>query len=234
MTIAQCIEFGLKTADRMFGELIEMLEAKGALQNALVIVLSDHGEAMGLPATRFSTTTFRVEGLKAPLKMEDHGHGQSVLSDPSTRFCWASGRSAVRGISASKGVPLRIPVTVEDIAPTILVFSALAGIRCARQASRSCRCCASGQGDHAAGPERIRFTETDLRVLPKSTGGVDEVATARQNSVFFEVSPVTAAAAYPAGYAPLAVAYKERAAFTKDQLLAAMPAGPYAHQYILI
>ena len=30
------------------------------------------------------------------------------------------------------------------------------------------------------------------------------------------------------------MAYKERAAFTKDQLLAAMPAGPYAHEYIFI
>ena len=35
-------------------------------------------------------------------------------------------------------------------------------------------------------------------------------------------------------YAPLALAYKERAAYTKDQLLAAMPAGPYAHQYIFL
>ena len=35
-------------------------------------------------------------------------------------------------------------------------------------------------------------------------------------------------------YAPLALAYKERAAYTKHQLLAAMPAGPYAHQYIFL
>ena len=53
----------------MFGELLRMLEAKGALQNALVIVLSDHGEAMGLPSDSFfEDEFFRVEGLRAPLE----------------------------------------------------------------------------------------------------------------------------------------------------------------------
>jgi hypothetical protein len=31
---------------------------------------------------------------------------------------------------------------------------------------------------------------------------------------------------------PLAHAFKERAAFTPNHLLAAIPAGPYAHQYV--
>ena len=72
---------GLKTADRMFGELLTMLEAKGALQNALVIVLSDHGEALGLPSDSFfEDEFFRVDGMRSPLKMDAYGHGQSVLS----------------------------------------------------------------------------------------------------------------------------------------------------------
>ena len=33
---------------------------------------------------------------------------------------------------------------------------------------------------------------------------------------------------------PLSLAYKERAAFTDDLFLAAIPAGPDAHQYILL
>ena len=33
---------------------------------------------------------------------------------------------------------------------------------------------------------------------------------------------------------PLSIAYKERAAFTDDLLLAAIPAGPDAHQYLLL
>jgi len=80
--------------------------------------------------------------------------------------------------------------------------------------------------------ERIRFTETDLRVLPSPDGGVDEVGTARQNAGFFEVDPETGRMHIRPLMAPLAVAYKERAAFTKNQLIAAIPAGPYAHQYL--
>jgi hypothetical protein len=34
-------------------------------------------------------------------------------------------------------------------------------------------------------------------------------------------------------FAPLATTFKERAAFTQRHLLAALPAGPFAHQYIL-
>ncbi len=51
------------------------------MRNALVIVLSDHGEALGLRSDSFfSDDTFLVEGMKAPIKMEINGHGQSVLS----------------------------------------------------------------------------------------------------------------------------------------------------------
>jgi arylsulfatase A-like enzyme len=34
----------------MFGDVVQVLQSKGVLENALVIVLSDHGEALGIPA----------------------------------------------------------------------------------------------------------------------------------------------------------------------------------------
>jgi hypothetical protein len=225
---------GLTTADRMFGELVEMLSEKGALNNALVIVLSDHGEAMGLPADSFFDEAFHVTGLKAPLRMEDHGHGQSVLSKSQYQVLLSFRTFGRAQNFGTEGRAFTHPVTVEDLAPTILGFLGIGGDPLRTTGESLLPLLASGQDDHAAGPERIRFTETDLRVLPKSTGGVDEVATARQNSAFFAVDPVTARLAIRPAYAPLAVAYKERAAFTRDQLLAAMPAGPYAHEYIFI
>ena len=124
---------GLQTADRMFGELVAMLEAKGALRNALVIVLSDHGEAMGLPSDSFFDETFKVEGLRAPLKMEAYGHGQSVLRSPSTRSCWGFARTAAPEDFGTDGRDFKYPVTVEDIAPTILEFLGIGGDRCRRR-----------------------------------------------------------------------------------------------------
>ncbi len=82
--------------------------------------------------------------------------------------------------------------------------------------------------------DRVRFTETDLRVLPNPDGTVDEVATGRNNSRFFEINPRNGRLHIRQRYVPLALAFKERAAFDEKQLLAAIPAGPDAHQYVLV
>jgi len=223
---------GLQTADRMFGELIGLLERKGALKNALVIVLSDHGEALSLPSDSFFDETFRVEGLRAPLKMDVHGHGQSVLSRSQYQVLLGIRTFGGEHGLGTTGRRFDYPVTVEDIGPTILEFLGIAGNPLAASGQSLLSRLESGRDVVPGEDERIRFTETDLRVLPSPDGGVDEVGTARQNAGFFEVDPETARMHIRPLMAPLAVAYKERAAFTKNQLIAAIPAGPYAHQYL--
>jgi hypothetical protein len=225
---------GLKTADRMFGELVQMLEAKGALRNALVIVLSDHGEAQGLPSDSFFDDTFQVDGLKAPLKMDDFGHGQSVLSQSQYHVLLGFRTFGGDRKFGVNGREFAYPVTAEDIAPTILGFLKVGGDPLASAGKSLLAGLESGREADFGAVDRIRFTETDLRVLPGPNGGVDEDGTARRNSVFFEVDRKTARLHIRRAYEPLALAYKERAAFTQDQLLAAMPAGPYAHQYVYV
>lgn len=223
---------GLKTADQMFGELVKVLEAKGALRNALVIVLSDHGEALGLHSDTFFDETFLVEGMKAPIKMEINGHGQSVLSKSQYQVLLGFREFGAAGRLGTEGREFRYPVTVEDISPTILGYLAIGGDPLHANGKSLLPMLESGHDGIEADPDPIRYTETDLRVLPSPGGGVDEAGTARQNSMFFVVDPETTRLHIRTDYAPLALAYKERAAFTRDQLLAAMPAGPYAHQYI--
>ncbi len=223
---------GLQTADKMFGELINVLEAKGALKNALVIVLSDHGEALGLHADSFFDDTFLVEGMKAPIRMEINGHGQSVLSKSQYQVLLGFrlfGPDQEFGVG---GHEFRFPATVEDISPTILGFLSIGGDPLNATGQSLLPMLQSGRDVADDDAERIRFTETDLRVLPSPGGGVDEAGTARQNSMFFEVDPETARLHIRPEYAPLALAFKERAAFTRYQLLAAIPAGPYAQQYL--
>jgi arylsulfatase A-like enzyme len=225
---------GLKTADRMFGELIRILEAKGALNNAIVVLLSDHGEALGLPGDSFAEGTFQVDGLLEPLRVDVFGHGQSVLSQSQYQVLLgirSFGSKTSFGAGARK---FETPITVEDIAPTILQALDVPGDPLTTSGTSFLPYLQTGQDGPVGGPERIRFTETDLRVLPAPDGGVDEIATARENSAFFTVDPSDGRLHVKVPYEPIALAYKERAAFTKKQLLAAMPAGPYAHQYIFI
>jgi hypothetical protein len=166
--------------------------------------------------------------------MEVTGHGQSVLSKSQYQVLLgfrAFGSSETIGVSGRK---FRYPVTVEDISPTILGFLGIGGNPLSATGQSLLPMLESGRDATVAELERIRFTETDLRVLPRPDGGVDEAATAQQNSAFFEVDNETGRLQMRPEFAPLALAYKERAAFTRDQLLAAMPAGPYAHQYIFL
>lgn len=224
---------GLRTADSMFEQVASLLRRKGALENAIVVVLSDHGEAMMLPDDAIAKHGAFVQGLGAPLKVLDVGHGQSVLSPTQYKVLLAF-KSFAKDRGYSSGArDLPAVATAEDIAPTLLD---LLGVDATDLQS-------SGQSlapllrtpdavPAVTGPERIRFTETDLAVIPNFEGGVDEVTTARANSKFFGIDPETSRMYIRHELLPLAHAYKERAAFTSRHLLAALPAGPDAHQYL--
>ena len=223
---------GLETADRMFGDLVQILEHKGVFKNAIVVVLSDHGEALSLPSDSFFDETFHVEGMRSPLKMLDYGHGQSVLSKSQYQVLLTFKTFGGLGRFANDGQTYGFPATVEDISPTLLDALSIDREPLAASGQSLWPILATGAEPEPASGRRIRFTETDLAVLPAPGGGVDEVGTARQNSIFFEIEPTSGRMQISPTYAPLAIAYKERAAFDQDRLLAAMPAGPYAHQYV--
>ena len=226
---------GVETADEMFGAVVAMLERKGALDNAIVVVLSDHGEALGLPNDTMIDNESSIDGLRAPLIVTDHGHGQSVLSPVQYQVLLGFrtfGASA--GFKAS-GRDLDGAATVEDIAPTLLDLVHVSADLLSPTGQSFAPLLRGEPGVTRVGSaDRVRFTETDLRVLPSTDGGVDEMATAQRNSKFFEVSSETGWMSVRENFRPLTLAFKERAAFTDTLHLAALPAGPDAHQYLLL
>lgn len=227
---------GLRTADQMFGELVDMLARKGALENTLVIVLSDHGEAFGLDSDTLmgKGESMFIEGLKAPIKMNDFGHGQSVLSPSQYKVLLGFRSFGAFDAFRSSGKKYASPVTVEDLSPTILSLLGIPAGRLDPSGESFASILETGQPPPGEFPaDRVRFTETDLAVLPGPKGEVDETATAQQNSKFFSVVPSSGRLELNERLAPLATTYKERAAFSDTGLLAAIPAGPYAHQYLL-
>jgi arylsulfatase A-like enzyme len=224
---------GLRTADTMFGELLKILERKGALRNAIVIVLSDHGEAFGLDSDTFYRDGAIVKGLGAPMTMTALGHGQSVLSPVQYKTLLAFRAFGRISGYESSGSDYGVPVTVEDIGPTFLDLLGVPSDELRASGKSLAAVLRTGQGD-AAGltPDRIRFTETDLGVLPATNGTIDATATARKYSRFFGIDPADGRLAIRDDFLPLALAYKERAAFSPTHLLAAIPAGPHADQYV--
>jgi hypothetical protein len=223
----------LRTVDRMFGDIVQMLEEKGALDNAIVVILSDHGEALDLPNDTFIADGTIIQGLRAPIKMTTVGHGQSVLSPSQYHVLLGFRAFGPDRPFEPTGRDLTFPASVEDISPTLLDLLG----RDAAELKPSGRSLApllregGKTSDARYFADRIRFTETDLKVLP-AQNGVDENATAEENAKFFKIDSKTGRMHIRANMAPLAIAFKERAAFTPANMLAAIPAGPDAMQYL--
>ena len=221
----------LQTADRMFQDVLDVLQSK-ILDNALVIVLSDHGEAFGIPSDSLLSVTDSVGGLRAPLEVSNWGHGQSVLSPVQYQVLLGfRGFGSQVGIGA-QGRDLQQSASLEDIVPTVMELMhervpAVDGISLApllRSPSFS-------RGPHE---NRIRFTETDFVVTPTDSGEVEEEDAARQAARLLEVDRTSGWLQWrPAMVGPL-LAKKERAALDATRLLAAMPVAPDGHQYLLL
>jgi hypothetical protein len=224
---------GLKTLDAMYGQVVSMLKRKGALDNAIVVTLSDHGEALALPNDSFMKNGAFVKNLGAPLKVLDVGHGQSVLSPTQYKILLGFHAFSKAGGVTTRGRDLPQLATTEDSAPTLLELLGIDSSPLQSKGQSLASALRSSEPPVApAGPDRIRFTETDLAVIPAPDGAVDEVSTAKAVSSFFGIDPASSRIFIRHDMLPLARAYKERAAFTTRHLLAALPAGPDAHQYV--
>jgi arylsulfatase A-like enzyme len=107
----------LRRVDKQFGDVLALLERRGLLDNALVITLSDHGEALG-HEDDFLAEAFPFKD-KEVTEYQRWGHGTSVFSPHQYRV--------TLGFRAY-GTKLRIgavgarnePVSLVDLAPTLL------------------------------------------------------------------------------------------------------------------
>ena len=91
----------VRHADRVLGELVEWLRERGALEDTLLIVTSDHGEEFGEHGVLGHSDSLYAEQLRVPWLMRMPG-------------------------SASRGVRDPRPVSQLDFAPTVLDAAGLA------------------------------------------------------------------------------------------------------------
>lgn len=106
-------------ADRQFGEILASLEARGMLQNAIVVVFSDHGESFSAAAD--SLIEPRNEKLNELRASPGWGHGTSVLTPHQYRI--VLGVRAYGPARELVGQPTgvtHVAASIEDLTPTIL------------------------------------------------------------------------------------------------------------------
>jgi arylsulfatase A-like enzyme len=146
-----------KRVDQQFGDILDVLERKGMLKNAIVVAYSDHGESFGSPHESL------VPDEDALLKSLGHeqlwGHGTSVLT--THQFHIVLGMRAT-GENWQAGRESAAPVSFEDIAPTLIETLGLK--TSARFDGRSLVSLLEGREGAEKGFEgRIRFTETEYQ-----------------------------------------------------------------------
>jgi arylsulfatase A-like enzyme len=161
-----------RRVDQQMGDILEVLRKKGLLQNAIVVVYSDHGESFNAPNQTLATDDNPVMqelGLSNPL----WGHGTSVLALSQYQILLSFRRYG--GGSEQPGT-ISAPVSFEDIAPTILDMLDLKSP--ARVDGHSLLPLIEGRdGAGQVFADRIRFIETEYQMplgLVTQEGKIDQ------------------------------------------------------------
>lgn len=105
-------ESALAATSAQFGKIMQMLKENGYLNNAWVVLLSDHGEGLGEPLNLIEG--LQEEGLQL---RDDWGHGTSILSARQHRVVLAFRRYGGKEL---QGGVRKQPAIIMDILPTIM------------------------------------------------------------------------------------------------------------------
>jgi hypothetical protein len=204
--------------DRQFAEVTRLLEDKGVLDNAIVVVLSDHGEALGWPGD----SMLRKTGTPQEIWNSLWGHGTSVMS-PHQYSVFLAMRGFGRTVLPGDPVNHGWPVSLEDVRPTLQQIAT--GTVPADVTGRSLLPLLDGTLDPAALAERIRFTETDFNTPMVLAGKYNPSGLVHEGAAYYEIMPASGWMQLKSARLPELMNRKERAAVSRESLLAAIPSG---------
>jgi arylsulfatase A-like enzyme len=218
-------------ADRQFGQLMAALERKGALSNAIVVVLSDHGEGIGLSQDSLVQESAGSRS-GAGISIAGWGHGNSVLS-PAQYHVLMAWRGYGRSMFARGSGRSAAPTSLEDVVPTVLDL-----LDVPRELEfDGLSLAAILRGDHEAAvalADRVRFTETGMSVGFKADGEPDVEDVVGRGLTAYAVNPANGRLELRASAVESLLRTKERAAIGRDRVLAAVPLRDGATGYVVV
>jgi hypothetical protein len=206
----------LQAVDRQFQQVLALLERKGILDNAIVVVLSDHGEALGYP----SDSMIRATGSHLEIWDSLWGHGTSVISPHQFGVLLAMrafGRARLPGSPAAHDWP----VTLEDVRPTLEEFAtgrAPAGVD-----GLSLLPYLAEPASATALDRRVRYTETCFNTVKMLAGKITKSGVVSEAGTYYEMDSASGWVQLRQERLPEILSRKQRAAVSRDALLAAIP-----------
>ncbi|WP_374090200.1 sulfatase-like hydrolase/transferase [Methylomicrobium lacus] len=169
-------------ADIQFGALLQSLRRNGRLNNAVVAVLSDHGEGF----TNFAPVWKPEKNGKSLVLPPFDLHGGNVLDEAQTRVLLAFKRFG--GNASLQGQSRRLTSLV-DVAPTLL---SLAGIDKQELNATGCDLFAADEDRPECSQERVVFTESGFNPPSLAEGnGLDPNKVAEEAYAYYDVNPDT-------------------------------------------
>lgn len=221
-------------ADRQFGQLLRVLERKGVLDNAIVVVFSDHGEGLGLPSDNLVYSP-QAKAAVGRLLVWMNGHGTSVLSPRQFHIVLGVRGFGNARVAAQPGVYDEDALCIEDVAPTLGELLGLPAVTGGYDGLSFAARLTSGAAAVPVGRERIRYTESAYSTPALGAGDTDERNLIGEADLFFKVNRVTGRFEADMGRWHELLEAKERAAIGPHLLLAATP-GKVAgtHNFVVV
>lgn len=206
--------------DDQFGQLLAMLERKGALGNAVVVVLSDHGEALGFAGDNLMHGREAREAARG-VAVNIWGHGNSVLSPTqySVLMAWRGyGAASLRGGSGRRSTPS----SLEDLMPTVLDLLGASPALPFDGVSLAPVLHGGADAEQSLG-ERVRYTESGITIGFTKLGEakVDDIV--ERGLLAYAINPRNGRLELKREYLVELMRSKERAAIGSDRVLAAVP-----------
>ena len=217
----------VRRLDEQFGDLIAVLEEKGALENAIVFVLSDHGESLGEASEIFGHDHVADRLLGAH---QIFGHGTHVFSSDQYHVVLGMRAYGNRLLPEGSGAVLDMPVSLEDIAPTVLDLLDLD----ADQVFDGRTLLPHLIDDTGAiAGERVRFLETEFNpsgISPELVMTASAISTAVDKYV---VDPDTDRVLVRPQFVDEMLATRQYAAESRGRIFASIPAADFRQQHLL-
>ncbi len=195
---------------------MHLLAEKGVLDDAIVVVLSDHGEALG------GERDSMVRGTGSSREIWDSlwGHGTSVLSPSQYEVLFAMrafGDARLPGPDQDNAWP----VTLEDLRPTLEELAT--GTAPVGTDGLSLVPYMSEPTLASSLASRVRFTETDFNTPRTLAGRYEVTGIVEEAAIFYEIDRDSGWVQFRASRLPELLSAKQRAAISPESLLAAVP-----------
>lgn len=220
--VPQLYDSAVRRVDRQFSDLMALLRHKGLLDNTIMLVLSDHGEALGLDTDL--TTDDQMQLSVAANFGSRFGHGTSVLAPAQYRVLLSIRGFGPSASIASGGLTLPAPSSLLDVTPTLLDALDLAAAEpMDGQSLLPVLGLTGGVVADNGFANRIRFTETEFNPRGIVPGTKIEGSAIVHAAAYYRVDSATDRLELRPEFHSEMLRSRQYAAFSGRQLLAAIP-----------